>query len=335
MSMSLSRRTVLGGLAALGAARPGWSAEARWSELSDRAAEFSQIRSMIVSRGGTPLVERVFAGPSLDTPVNVKSVSKTIVSALAGVALDRGELPALDATLGDVAPRLIPNGADPRVREITVENLLSMQAGLERTSGGNYGGWIASSNWVSDALSRDFVADPGGRMLYSTGSTHVLGAVLSEVSGLSLLEQARQRLGAPLNIQIPPWTRDPQGRYMGGNQMALSPRGMIRFGQLYARDGTWDGEQVIGADYVVQSHRPRTRSPWSGLGYGLGWFLGQEAGADFALARGYGGQVICVAPSLDLVVAITSDPNQPARSQGYFGELMTLLRDAMQIAASA
>ena len=72
---------------------------------------------------------------------------------------------------------------------------------------------------------------------------------------------------------------------------------------------------------------PRTRSPWSGLSYGYGWFLGRAAGRDYALARGYGGQVLLVAPDAALVVAITSDPTRPARSGGYFGDLMRLIEE--------
>ncbi|WOI56384.1 serine hydrolase [Palleronia sp. LCG004] len=332
--MRPTRRAVMAGAAAFGLARPAFAqSSGPWAGVEERAASFDQIRAMIVSVDGERQVARVFAGPALSTPVNVKSVSKTIVSALTGCAIDRGEIPGIDATIGELAPGLIPSDADPRARELTIENLLSMQAGLERTSGGNYGAWISSGNWVADALARDFVEEPGQGMLYSTGSTHILGAVLSEATGLSLLDQARQRLGGPLGIEIPPWTRDPQGRYMGGNQMALSPEGLLRFGEMYRMDGTWNGARVLGAGYVEDSWRGRTRSRWSGLGYGLGWFLGSHAGADYALARGYGGQVICVAPDLALTMVITSDPDRPARSQGYFGDLMGLMERSMEIVA--
>ncbi|MEM9492275.1 MAG: serine hydrolase, partial [Myxococcota bacterium] len=230
----------------------------------------------------------------------VKSVSKTVVAALAGAALDREEIPSVGSTLAEVAPRLIPPGADPRVGAITIEHLVTMQAGLERTSGANYGAWIGSADWVADALSRRFVTEPGRRMLYSTGSFHILGAVLSEVSGESLLTLARTRLGDPLGMRIPAWTRDPQGRYLGGNEMSLTLDDMIRFGELYRRGGEAGGGPVLSADWVARSLAPRTRSPWSGLDYGYGWFLGSEGGDDYALARGYGGQVICIAPSLGL-----------------------------------
>lgn len=290
-----------------------------------RARGFDQLRTLIVLQNGEPRIEATLSGPGPDRPANIKSVSKTIVATLAGIAIDRGVLPGTDATIGQVAPDLIPRSADPRAADITVEDLVTLRAGLERTSGPNYGGWVSSRNWVADALSRPFVAEPGTRMLYSTGSTHILGALLARASGESLLTLARRWLGAPLGIEIPAWTRDPQGFYLGGNEMALTPRAMARFGEMIRQGGVWDGAQVVSRDWLDRAFRPVTASPWSGLGYGYGWFLGRASGQDYALARGYGGQVIAVAPSLGLTVAITSDPTLPARSGGYFGDLQDLI----------
>ncbi|TDL90616.1 serine hydrolase domain-containing protein [Meridianimarinicoccus aquatilis] len=290
-----------------------------------RAQGLDQLHSLTIVKNGETVVAQRVRGPGLDTPVNVKSVSKTVVAALTGAAIDRNELPGLQAKLGDLAPRLIPSGADPRVALLTVENLLTLQAGLERTSGGNYGAWVGSRNWIADALGRPFVAEPGARMLYSTGTTHVLGAVLAEVTGRSLLSLSREWLGAPLGIDIPAWTRDPQGFYMGGNEMALAPIALARFGEMFRLNGMWQGNRVLPSAWVSDSFRARTRSPWSGLGYGLGWFLGNADGARFALARGYGGQVVVVVPDRALTIVITSDPTRPARSQGYFGDLLAMI----------
>ncbi|MFQ6551745.1 serine hydrolase domain-containing protein [Aestuariibius insulae] len=320
----LSRRHVLTGLAGL-VACPALAQSGPWDAAVGRARALDQCHAMLVRMGGREVVAEVFRGPGIRTAVPIKSVSKTVVAALTGAALDRGEIPSLEATLAEVAPRLIPRGADERVGEITVENLVTMQAGLERTSGANYGGWVSSGNWVANALSRPFVAEPGSRMLYSTGSFHVLGAVLSEVSGQSLLALARERLGGPLGIEIPAWTRDPQGRYLGGNEMSMSLPAMVRFGEMYLSGGALGGTQVLSGDWVERSLEPRTRSPFSGLSYGYGWFLGRSGGDRYALARGYGGQIICIVPTLDLTIAITSDPTRPARSGGYFGDLMRLI----------
>jgi CubicO group peptidase (beta-lactamase class C family) len=208
-----------------------------------------------------------------------------------------------------------------------------MQAGLERTSGRNYGRWVNSSNWVSDALSRPMVTEPGTRMLYSTGSSHVLGAVLSEVSGKSLLSLARERIGRPLGINIPAWTRDPQGRYLGGNEMALTLGAMIRVGELYRTSGRFEDTQILSENWVTRSQVRATQSAFSGLGYGYGWFLGQSQGIAYSLARGYGGQIICIIPDLSLTIAITSDPTRVARSQGYFGDLLNLIDESVIPAA--
>ncbi len=320
VALQLRRRIFLSGsLATL--ATPMLAQMDPWMQVSDAARGLDQCHALMIRQSGQTVLSEVFRGPALTRAVPIKSVSKTIVAALTGAALDRGELPAITARLGDVAPRLIPSSADPRVAEITIENLITMQAGLERTSGANYGEWVSSSNWVANALGRPFVAEPGSRMLYSTGSFHILGAVLAEVSGQSLLTLARRRLGAPLGFDVPAWTRDPQGRYLGGNEMALTLGGMVRFGEMY-RVG---GAEVLSADWVRQSFQPRTRSVFSGLGYGYGWFLGEGAGTRYALARGYGGQIICVAPEVELTLALTSDPLRPARSGGYFGDLQRLI----------
>ena len=300
-----------------------------WQRVTDAARALPQCHALLVHQNGAEVVAEAFRGPALGRAVPVKSVSKTVVAALAGIAIDRGEIPSVESTIAELAPGLVPSGADPRVGGITVGDLLTMQTGLERTSGANYGSWVSSTNWVRDALSRPMVGEPGGRMLYSTGSYHVLGALLSEVSGESLLSLARARLGAPLGIDIPAWTRDPQGRYLGGNEMSLSLPAMVRFGEMYRQGGTWDGTRVLSRNWTDTSWEPRTRSMFSGLGYGYGWFLGRANGTGYALARGYGGQVICVVPDLALTLALTSDPTQPARSEGYFGQIMALIEDTV------
>ena len=322
------RRFFIMGAAAL-TAFPVRAQPVTWDAVARDAAALEQCHAILVHQHGAPVVSEVFRGPQMGRTVPVKSVSKTIVAALMGAALDRGEISSPQARLADLAPALIPRGADPRVGAITVENLVTMQAGLERTSGANYGGWVSSANWVSNALARPFVAEPGSQMLYSTGSFHVLGAVLTEVSGQSLLSLARQRIGAPLGIDIPAWTRDPQGRYLGGNEMSLSLPDMVRFGEMYRQNGLWNDTRVLSSDWVDASFQPVTRSPWSGLRYGYGWFLGVSGGDAYALARGYGGQIICVVPQLGLTIAITSDPTRPARSGGYFGDLMQLIEQTI------
>ncbi len=109
-----------------------------------QARSLERLNSLIVARDGEVVVAEAFRGRGLGTPVNVKSVSKSIVAALIGIAIDRGILEGPDQTIGALLDTRIPDEADPRVRDITLGNLLSMQAGLERTSGRNYGRWVQS-----------------------------------------------------------------------------------------------------------------------------------------------------------------------------------------------
>ncbi len=295
--------------------------------VADRAAALEQLHGLIVAQNGKVLFEKAFRGRPLDRNVNVKSISKTIVATLTGAAMDRGLLQSVDQRISDLAPDLIPAGADPRVHDIRVADLLTMQAGLERTSGRNYGRWVASDDWVRFALDRPFVSKPGERMLYSTGSFHILGAILARLADSSLLELARAWLGKPLGIDISPWTRDPQGFYLGGNNMELSPLALLRFGEMARQGGRWRGEQVLSAGWLEASWTPRTSSPFSGHQYGYGWFLARTGDHDLAYARGYGGQMLYVLPSIGLVVVITSDSTRPARSYGYAGDLHRLVAD--------
>lgn len=289
------------------------------------AVKLDRLRSLVVLHHGEPVLAESFAGPSVETAVNVKSVSKSLVAALCGCAIERGVVPDVNMTLADAIPELLPADADPRIKALTVENLLTMQAGLQRTSGPHYGSWVASDNWVEYVLNRPFVAEPGGRMLYSTGDWHVLGAILSTLSDASLLELAREWLGKPLEIDFAPWTKDPQGLFMGGNEMSLSPLHMARFGELYRLNGIWNEQQVLADNWVSRSFVSRTRSPFSGDDYGYGWFLRRVGQSGFAYARGYGGQFIHVLPAEGITVAMTSDWTRSARGGVYTEQLHKLV----------
>ena len=200
---SVTRRRVLSGLAgsvvlgtalprALATSAPRTIDAGRLERAVARARGFDQLKALIIAVDGEVQFAEALRGPGLDRAVNVKSVAKTIVATLTGIALDRGILEDVDQPvlplLGDHAPA----DADPRLNQLTVDHLLTMRAGLERTSGPNYGHWVASDHWVRFILSRPFVDEPGGRMLYSTGSYHLLlSAVLSLAAGRSLLDLAR------------------------------------------------------------------------------------------------------------------------------------------------
>jgi CubicO group peptidase (beta-lactamase class C family) len=184
-----------------------------------------------------------------------------------------------------------------------------MRSGLETTSNRNYGSWVQSSNWVRYVLTRPMVDVPGGRMIYSTGNSHLLSAVLTKATKVSTFDFARRYLADPLGIAIRPWVRDPQGIYLGGNEMQLTPRAMLEIGELYLSRGRVGDKQVVSAKWIKDSLEPRTQSWWSGREYGYSWWIDTLGGHQTYYAWGHGGQFIFVVPDLKMVVVATSLPS--------------------------
>ena len=296
------------------------------SQALDKAGELPSLKTVIVAREGEILAERGYRGHSTTAAANIKSASKIIISALVGIAIDKGVLEGPDQKIAPLLKKDLPVNPDPRIEDITIGNLLSMQAGLGRTSGPNYGRWVSSRNWVRSALAQPFVDEPGGRMLYSTGSTHLLSAILTRQSGRSTRELARAWLEPLDHFAIGGWERDPQGIYLGGNQMAMSARSLLAFGELYRNGGrTADGKQLISPEWIALSWLRRTNSRFSGDGYGYGWFLRNIGGHDVRYAWGYGGQMLYVVPELNLTVVMTSEDENPSARSGYRDQLHDLL----------
>lgn len=296
-------------------------------EAIKEARSLRQLHGLIIARNGEIVFEDAFRGPPLDRPVNIKSLSKTIIATLVGMALDREEIDSVHQPIASVLGDRIPANADPRVREITIGHLLAMRAGLESTSGANYGHWIMQKDWVGFALSRPFVSDPGGRMIYSSGNSHILSALLTRATGRDTHSLVEEWLAKPLGIRIPPWQRDRQGIYFGGNNMAVSPRAILRIGELYRQNGVIDGQRILSEEWIEAAWRPQRRSPHSGHLYGYGWFLTQAHGYDIRYGWGYGGQMLYVVPQLGLTVVMTSDLDTPSVGNGYIHQLHALLKD--------
>jgi CubicO group peptidase (beta-lactamase class C family) len=300
----------------------------------EEAAALPRLHTLLVARHGQILVERHFRGPAPDQPANVKSVSKSVLSAIVGIAIAEGHIESADQRIVPYFERHLRHGDDDRKREITVGHLLSMQSGLERTSGPLYGRWVTSPNWVSYALSRPIVADPGGARLYSTGNSHLLSALLTQATGRNTWDYAREKLAEPLGFTLPRWPTDPQGIYFGGNEMRMTPRAMVRFGELYRNGGVYEGRQVVPAEWVRESLRPRAALRRGTEEYGYGWFLSEVRGHPMFYAWGYGGQFIFVIPGLELTVVTTSNPDV-AREGEHLRAVRQILREWIVPAAEA
>ncbi|MDF2772387.1 MAG: beta-lactamase, partial [Geminicoccaceae bacterium] len=290
-----------------------------------QARALPRLRSLLVHWRGSLIREHYFHGATRTRTANIKSASKSLISSLVGIAVARKQIRDVHQTIGELLPEATRD-LDSAKRAITVEDLLTMRTGLQSTSFNNYGDWVTSRNWVRDALRRPMVAERGGPMIYSTGSTHLLSAILTRATGMSTHRYAERVLARPLGIPLRAWTRDPQGIYFGGNEMRMTPREMVAFGVLHLKGGrASNGTQVIPKGWIDSSWVRRTRSGWSDQEYGYGWWIRRSGTHDVYFAWGYGGQFIFVVPDLDLVVVTTSDASPTTRERGHLDAIYAML----------
>ena len=308
-------------------------------EVDEAARTLPRLHSLLVSLRGELLFERYYHGTRRDRPANIKSASKSVISALVGIAVDRRLIPNVQTPIVTYFPELARD-PDARKGAITVEHLLTMRPGLEGTSNRNYGAWVTSRNWVQHALARPMFAAPGAEMEYSTGNTHLLSAILTKATGKTTWQLANEVLAKPLGFTLARWPRDPQGIYFGGNDMLMTPRQMLAFGELYLHEGRAADQQVISRQWVQQSCEGRVRNRRSGnpafnpngnvdplrdRRYGYGWWVHQIGGYETCFAWGYGGQYIFVMPDLDLVLVATSSPDVSGARRGHRRALFDIL----------
>jgi CubicO group peptidase (beta-lactamase class C family) len=267
-------------------------------------------RSLLIIRHGELVYEKYFR--SIQKPnrtANVRSVTKSVLSALVGIAMDQGLLDSLDHKVVEYFPEYFYPQTDPRMAEVTLRHLLTMSSGFRWAEFGPIQTrWMNSSNWVEAAINLEFVEQPGTGFTYCTANTQLLSAILTKVTGEALRDYAQRNLFTPLGILARHWYWgvDDHGYAIGGFAMNLRPRDLARFGYLYLNQGYWDGQQLISPKWIQESTRTQLHSGW-GPDYGYLWWVHPRSDLPSFEAAGSGGQTIYVVPGLDLVVVVTSD----------------------------
>ncbi|HEX4914791.1 MAG TPA: serine hydrolase, partial [Vicinamibacterales bacterium] len=163
-----------------------------------------------MSHKGSLILERYYNGARASQLANIKSASKSVIAALVGIAIAKGHIKRVDQPIADYFPELTKD-PERKKREITIEDLVTMRSGLESTSGRQYGSWVRSKNWVRYALAQPLEDEPGTRVEYSTGTSHLLSAILTKATKKSTWQFAQEELAKPLGFTLARWPQDPQG----------------------------------------------------------------------------------------------------------------------------
>jgi len=274
------------------------------------AAAIPLFRSLLVARHGRLVAETYFGGADSTTLFDVRSVTKSVVGALTGIALRDGVVRGVAASIAPyLAPPYTLDAADSAV---TVRNLLTMTSGYEwdEEAGPDYSLWIEAEDHVQYLLDRAHTAPPGATFTYNSAAAHTLGVVLQNAAAMPLPEYAAP-LFAALGVDAVVWQPLDHGTVNGGAGIELRGRDLLKFGQLFLQRG-WSGTRsLVPEAWVDEATRPqfawrRTLGPQSRVTYGMLWWVSDATPAAF-FALGYGGQFVYVVPSRDLVVVATTD----------------------------
>lgn len=282
---------------------------------------YGNINGVVIVRKGFLAYENYSNGYGPDDTHHVASVTKSILSALIGIAIDEGFIKHADQKVLDFFPDYVPGAADGQIREITLRHLLTMTAPYP------FEDWhepldkmCMQWDWVTYTL--DMLSQKGeiGAFKYSTAGAHLLSAIITRSTGRSAREFANERLFGAIGMREIPdyemtafgfedlfgagvrgWVRDPDGNSTGGWGLTLTLRDMARFGLLYLNRGLWDRARIISETWVDESTAMNNNH------YGYLWWLREEGGVHAYMALGDGGNVICCIPEKDLIVAIVSE----------------------------
>lgn len=271
--------------------------------------EMPLVRSVLIARRDQVVFEYYRQGITSESLHYIASATKSFISALAGIALEKGCLPSIDEKIVRLLPARVLEGIDPKASDITVRHLLTMTSGFawdEKSF--TPAMWKEMADFVQSAAQRRVAGTPGGDFNYDSLSVHLLSAILTEACGMSTANFAEENLFKPIGISDYRWSTDPQGYYTGPYGIRMRTRDLARFGRLFLHKGNWQGRQVIPAGFFEESTSRQNAGGWPGrtdYGY-LWWVTGGAGNRRSYFANGQGGQFIYVVPEAELVFVITA-----------------------------
>jgi CubicO group peptidase (beta-lactamase class C family) len=267
------------------------------------------IDSVLIVRNGYLVLEAYAAPYDADSRHIVHSCTKSIISALVGIAIEQGYLEGVDQPVLEIFSERTVAHRDAAKEAMTLEHVLMMATGLECRDSYLYN-WRglqemrASGDWVQFVLDLPMSEEPGTKFEYCNGAAFLLSAILQEKTGQSAAGYARKHLFGPLGISDVEWPANLQGITIGWGKLRMRPRDMAKIGYLYLNGGRWEGEQVVPSAWVEVSTRQHIVAGTLQDGYGYQWWI-DSSGPYMAL--GYAGQYIAVVPEKDMVVVFTSE----------------------------
>lgn len=266
------------------------------------------IDSITIIRNGYLVADAYFYPYQKGYKHIIHSCTKSVISALVGIAIDKGYILSIDQPVIEFFPDRSFDNLDANKRAMTLKHLLTMTSGLECRDSYKYkwAGLIEltkSGDWTQHVLDLPMSHPPGEDYEYCNGVSFILSALIQKSTGMRTLDFAYQYLFGPLGIADVSWDASPQGIDVGWGKMWLKPHDMAKFGLLYLNKGRWNGKQIISESWVEASTQGHVRDGEVFDRYGFQWRIDDDG---FYMAAGHAGQFIYIVPSKNMVVVFTS-----------------------------
>ena len=265
------------------------------------------INSVLIIRNGYIVLEANGYAYGPDDKRNIYSCTKSVSSALIGIAIDKGFIKDVRQPVLDFFPARTAKNLDAYKKAMTLEHLLTMTAGLECRDSYLYQ-WAGLTrmqchrDWVKYMINLPMAEKPGTRFEYCNGASFLLSAILQKQTGMNALSFAEKNLFSPLGISRVSWPSNPQGITIGYSQLQMRPRDMAKVGYLYLNEGLWDGKRIISSKWVKRSTRKHITANLLS-GYGYQWWI---ISPGIYTAVGHEGQFIMIAPEKNIMEVFTS-----------------------------
>lgn len=269
------------------------------------------IDSVSVIRNGYMVLDATVYPFGLGQRHIIHSCAKSIISTLAGIAVDEGYIEDVEHPILDFFPERTVANLDPNKEKMRLKHVLTMTSGLACQDSYLYR-WRGlnemrqTRDWIQFMLDLPMSEEPGTRFEYCNGASFLLSAIIQETTSMTALAFAEKHLFGPLGISDVVWPSNPQGITIGWGELRMLPHDMAKIGYLYLKEGLWDGQQVVSSAWVEASTRQHISATLQD-GYGYQWWV-DSSGVYMAL--GYAGQFIFVVPEREIVVVFTSDLNE-------------------------
>jgi len=272
------------------------------------------IMNLVIIKDGEIVVDYSKKDEYKNKIFKINSCTKSIVSALIGIAIENKHIKGVQQPISDFFPELKSKDVDERKKEITLYHLLTMTSGLSWPEFGNWDfitSLVNSNDWVKFILDRPMAHSPGQVFNYSSAGSHLLSAIISKATGMSSFEYAQRHIFEPLGIDNITWMSDPQGNSNGGFGIEMSAYNMSKIGSLYLKKGKLKDVSLIPEHWITESLEPKVLASKALGYYGYQWWIKdlsfKEINHTAYFAMGNGGQFIFVIPSMNMVAVFISD----------------------------